>query len=62
LRIMLCRPKESNGERSSSSIVAACGIYMKDILEAAPVDKYFELYKPGAPKPDCDCTGRAGRP
>lgn len=45
---MLCRPKESNGERSSSSIVAACGIYMKDILEAAPVDKYFELYKPGA--------------
>lgn len=48
LRIMLCRPKGAAGtERSSSSIVAACGIYMKDILEAAPVDKYFELYKPG---------------
>ncbi|EFN55137.1 expressed protein [Chlorella variabilis] len=48
LRIMLCRPKEvGEGGRSSSSIVAACGIYMKDILEAAPVDKYFELYKPG---------------
>lgn len=47
LRIMLCRPKETSGERSSTSIVAACGIYMKDILEAAPVDKYFELYKPG---------------
>jgi hypothetical protein len=47
LRIMLCRPKEASGERSSTSIVAACGIYMKDILEAAPVDKYFELYKPG---------------
>lgn len=47
LRIMLCRPKQAGSERSSSSIVAACGIYMKDILEAAPVDKYFELYKPG---------------
>ncbi|KAL4428126.1 hypothetical protein ABPG75_002215 [Micractinium tetrahymenae] len=46
LRIMLCRPKQAGSERSSS-IVAACGIYMKDILEAAPVDKYFELYKPG---------------
>lgn len=29
LRIMLCRPKEASGERSSTSIVAACGIYMK---------------------------------
>lgn len=29
LRIMLCRPKETSGERSSTSIVAACGIYMK---------------------------------
>lgn len=29
LRIMLCRPKEGGGERSSTSIVAACGIYMK---------------------------------
>lgn len=51
LRIMLCRPKETAGERSSSSIMAACGIYMKDILEAAPVDKYFELYKPGGGNP-----------
>lgn len=29
LRIMLCRPKQAGSERSSSSIVAACGIYMK---------------------------------
>jgi hypothetical protein len=45
LRILLCRPKPS-GERGSS-IVAACGIYMRDILEAVPIDKYFELFKPG---------------
>lgn len=29
LRIMLCRPRAAGGERSSSSIVAACGIYMR---------------------------------
>lgn len=45
LRILLCRPKNS-GDRSSS-IVAACGIYMRDIMEAVPIDKYFELFKPG---------------
>ncbi|KAI3428718.1 hypothetical protein D9Q98_007542 [Chlorella vulgaris] len=48
LRIMLCRPK--GAERSSTSIVAACGIYMKDLLDAGPVDKYFELFKPGGGK------------
>lgn len=47
LRILLCRQKHS-GERQGTSIVAACGIYMKDILDAVPIDKYFELFKPGA--------------
>ena len=37
LRIMLCRPKQTGGERSSSSIVAACGIYMK-VRSAAQTD------------------------
>jgi hypothetical protein len=45
LRILLCRPKPA-GERGSS-ILAACGIYMRDILDACPIDKYFELFKPG---------------
>lgn len=45
LRILLCRPK-ATGDRGSS-IVAACGIFMRDILEAVPIDKYFELFKPG---------------
>jgi len=47
LRILLCQPKQKKeGERSSSVVLAACGIYMKDILEAVPIDKYFELFKP----------------
>lgn len=45
LRILLCRPKPA-GERGSS-ILAACGIYVRDILDAVPIDKYFELFKPG---------------
>lgn len=24
------------------------GIFVKDILEAVPIDKFFELFKPGA--------------
>jgi hypothetical protein len=49
LRILLCqpKPKKSPGEKQSSVVLAACGIYMKDILEAVPIDKYFELFKPG---------------
>ena len=48
LRILLCQPKpKKHGEKASSAVLAACGIYMKDILEAVPIDKYFELFKPG---------------
>jgi hypothetical protein len=48
LRILLCQPKPKKaGEKQSSVVLAACGIYMKDILEAVPIDKYFELFKPG---------------
>lgn len=47
LRILLCQPKpKKEGEKASSIVLAACGIYMKDILEAVPIDKYFELFKP----------------
>ena len=27
--------------------MAACGIYMRDIIDAVPIDKYFEMFKPG---------------
>jgi len=48
LRILLCQPKvKQPGEKPTSTVLAACGIYMKDILDAVPIDKYFELFKPG---------------
>lgn len=49
LRIMLCKDKAraSSGSKRNTSILAACGIYVKDILESVPIDKYFELFKPG---------------
>jgi hypothetical protein len=45
VRIMLCKEKRSGGN-TGTSVVAACGIYVDDILEAVPIDKYFELFKP----------------
>lgn len=52
LRIMLCRdklvPLPGGGTRRSTHVVAACGIYVADILDAVPIDKYFELFKPAA--------------
>lgn len=47
LRIVLCRPKIS-GSRTGSAVVAACGIFVDDILDAVPIDKWFEMFKPGA--------------
>lgn len=47
MRLLLCREKKS-ATRVSSSVVAACGIFVSDIIEAVPIDKYFELFKPGA--------------
>ncbi|CAD7699610.1 unnamed protein product [Ostreobium quekettii] len=50
LRIMLCkeRPRDAStgAQRRNTAILAACGIYVKDVLEAVPIDKYFELFKP----------------
>lgn len=50
LRLMLCREKRTEA-RTSTSVVAACGIFIEDILNAVPIDKYFELFKPGAAGP-----------
>lgn len=47
LRIMLCRERYQ-GNKRGTSVIAACGIYVADILEAVPIDKYFELFKPNA--------------
>jgi hypothetical protein len=47
LRVMLCRERRAEG-RVGTSVVAACGIFVADILDAVPIDKYFELFKPGA--------------
>lgn len=47
LRIVLCRDKRS-GTQHRTSVVAACGIFVDDILDAVPIDKYFEMFKPGA--------------
>jgi len=47
LRVMLCKEKRQEG-KVGTSVVAACGIFVADILDAVPIDKYFELFKPGA--------------
>jgi hypothetical protein len=47
LRLMLCREK-FQGTKRGTSVIAACGIYVNDILDAAPIDKYFEMFKPNA--------------
>lgn len=34
--------------RRSADLPADTGIFVNDILDAVPIDKYFELFKPGA--------------
>eukprot|EP01025_Chloroclados_australasicus_P008739 TRINITY_DN13199_c1_g1_i1.p2 TRINITY_DN13199_c1_g1~~TRINITY_DN13199_c1_g1_i1.p2 ORF type:complete len:226 (+),score=38.78 TRINITY_DN13199_c1_g1_i1:124-801(+) len=47
LRLMLCREKTTKTDiKRGISVIAACGIYVNDILDAVPIDKYFELFKP----------------
>lgn len=47
LRVMLCKEKRNpNTGAIGQTVVAACGIYVEDILDAVPIDKYFELFKP----------------
>eukprot|EP00878_Enallax_costatus_P000516 GHUV01000611.1.p1 GENE.GHUV01000611.1~~GHUV01000611.1.p1 ORF type:complete len:227 (+),score=54.57 GHUV01000611.1:166-846(+) len=51
LRVMLCRDKvvqSGSGTKRGTSVIAACGIFVSDILDAVPIDKYFELFKPSA--------------
>lgn len=51
LRVMLCKDKftqlPDGTTKRGSQVLAACGIYVSDILDAVPIDKYFELFKPG---------------
>ncbi|GAB4821102.1 hypothetical protein N2152v2_008148 [Parachlorella kessleri] len=46
LRIMLCRHRRGD-EKPGTTVIAACGIFVSDILEAVPIDKFFDLFKPG---------------
>lgn len=45
LRLMLCKEKKT-GTRLGTSCVSACGIFIEDILQAVPINKFFELFKP----------------
>jgi hypothetical protein len=45
LRLMLCKEKKT-GNRTGTSCVSACGIFIDDILQAVPINKFFELFKP----------------
>mmetsp|Transcript_18208 Transcript_18208/g.47538 ORF Transcript_18208/g.47538 Transcript_18208/m.47538 type:complete len:213 (+) Transcript_18208:96-734(+) len=45
LRFLFCRDRYHGGKRGTS-VIAACGIFVDDIIEAVPIDKYFELFKP----------------
>jgi hypothetical protein len=47
LRLLLCREQITNGRRSVH-VVCACGIFVQHILDAVPIDKYFEMFKPGS--------------
>lgn len=47
LRMLLCREQTANGKRTVH-VVTACGIFVQHILDAAPIDKYFEMFKPGS--------------
>lgn len=47
LRVMLCKQKRNSKTGAiGQSVIAACGIYVEDILDAVPIDKYFEMFKP----------------
>lgn len=45
--MLLCREQNTNGKRTVH-VVTACGIFVQHILDAAPIDKYFEMFKPGS--------------
>lgn len=46
LRIMVVRDRPQPGATKKATVLAACGIFVKEILPAVPIDKYFELFKP----------------
>ncbi|QDZ18345.1 hypothetical protein A3770_01p08630 [Chloropicon primus] len=43
LRLLLCKKKD--GVATQNTVLSAAGIYVKDILKAAPIVKYFDLFK-----------------
>ena len=43
LRLLLCKKKD--GVATQNTVLSAAGIYVKGILRAAPIVKYFDLFK-----------------
>lgn len=39
---------EESGRQQTSSAWGHAGIFVEDIIDAVPIDKYFEMFKPGA--------------
>mmetsp|Transcript_9797 Transcript_9797/g.18306 ORF Transcript_9797/g.18306 Transcript_9797/m.18306 type:complete len:255 (-) Transcript_9797:407-1171(-) len=52
LRLIFCKDRSKRQvaalTRKTPSVIAACGIYVDDILKSAPFEKKFELYKPNS--------------
>lgn len=48
LRVIVCKVRNDapRAGTAGTSVVAACGLYVKDVLQCVPIDKYFELFKP----------------
>ncbi|CAG9465539.1 unnamed protein product [Pedinophyceae sp. YPF-701] len=46
LRVIVCRSVKAPDGTQKHSVIAACGLYIKDVIAVAPIDKYFDLYKP----------------
>lgn len=46
-----CNFSETASRLLVNLVVTCAGIFIEDILNAVPIDKYFELFKPGAAGP-----------
>lgn len=45
LRLIVCRKRKRDGQEGTS-VIAACGLFVKDIIAAVPITKQFELFRP----------------
>lgn len=45
LRLIVCRKRVKNNVEGTS-VVAACGLFVKEVIAAVPITKQFELFRP----------------